>query len=108
MDTIVIHEQSDAYVYVTLQRSVESPPDSGNWEWVPETAATRVDFEVIDPDGQTLGVKGLGTGASHIGGGKYRALYHFPSAGVYRTTARCEGSGGGKVTASEDLPVESL
>jgi len=107
MAEVVIHEESDAYVTVTLEREVESPP--GNWVWLPEEDASQVDFEVFDPEGTSLGVKGLGDGASHVGGGKYRALYHFPSGGIYRTTVRCVGQGGtGRVTASEDLPVESL
>ena len=31
----------------SLQKQEEQPPGSGSWVWVPETAASKVDFEVF-------------------------------------------------------------
>lgn len=111
MAELRIHEESDAYVFVLLQGQ---DPNTGTW--AAETGASTVDFEVFDPDGVSLGVKGLGSGATYEGvveedgqsWGKYRALFHFSDPGIYKSVIRVEGAGGGRVSSNDTIPVEEL
>lgn len=111
MADIRVYEDSDLFVFVLLQKEDESG------DWVAETNAVKVDIEVFDPEGVTLGTKSLGGEVENLGAftdedgeiwGKYRAPFHFAIPGVYRSVSRCEGSGGAKVTTRDMVPVDSL
>lgn len=110
MAEIRIYEESDAYVYVLLQRRGLSEV------FEPETDAQSVVFEVFDPDGVSIGVKDLDTGAAFVGTvevdgetwGKYRAQFHFSSPGIYEAQARSTGQGGGQVSSRDAIPIENL
>lgn len=108
---ILVYEDSDLFVFVLLQKQ-----DEASGDWIPENGAVKVDIEVFDPDGVSLGTKSLGGEVEGMGTvvidgesyGKYRAPFHFAAPGVYRSVSRCEGSGGAKITTRDMVPVDSL
>jgi hypothetical protein len=108
---ITIYQESDAFVFVLLQKR-----DVNTGLWVPESNAQNVTFEVFDPDGVSIGERAFGSGVEYVGvvgvdgedWGKYRAMYHFPEPGVYEAQVRCTGQGGGQTASRDAIPVENL